>query len=137
MNKSVVWKCMLVLPFLLSILSVYMESFYVSAAAILLIYILVDVIPFCHKKENVWLFLMSFYTMPAINILILQTIFRKISFINFVVLEIGSRALYNVIVINVNFLMLSMELLIISLIGRLIWRKQEELLPYEMVDMEE
>lgn len=57
----------MVLPICLSFVSANIQSVWLAVVAMVLIFILVSVLPFCHKRENLWLFIMVALTSGPIN----------------------------------------------------------------------
>lgn len=119
-----------VLPLLLSITAVHYRIRILLPVTVLLIFLLVSILPFAHRHENLWLFLIGTISLMPMNLLLLKEfpVWQEYLCIT------ESGPLFIVSELEVLMMLISVEAIALGLIGRLIWRRQYKLRIPELED---
>ena len=114
---------LILIPFLVGILSFIHKSIPMALAIIFIDLIIVAVMPICRGRENLWYFLiLAFTSLPAyIWISINVSVSLAIDLYD-------SKVLFVPVFILVFFGMISIEEVIMSVVVRVIWRRQKKCL---------
>ncbi|MGN1140158.1 MAG: hypothetical protein ACI4TF_03055 [Oliverpabstia sp.] len=108
-------------PFLMALGSAYFKSIWLVPATIILMFILVAVLPFCHKRENLWLFVLCAVCAIPINIFLL-TEYPQWRYLLYSDSERGIT--YYMALIEMLLIATGVEEVLVSLVGRKIWKRQ-------------
>lgn len=109
----------MLLPFLLSLWAVHRRSVWMGIGAVLSIFLLVGMMPFCRKRENLWLFVMGIYALLPINHFLAkgavmymekETVLQGIS--------------YLLTYLEYLLIVISGEEVFMGLVGRILWKRQ-------------
>lgn len=122
-NKKIFEICTMI-PFGVSVIAVYIQSVWLTVAAIVLVFILVSILPICHGYENMWVFIMIAYIAIPINLFIL---IEYGSWINFVFVGSNGGFTYFMSLIQYILILSSIEQILAGLIARIIWKRQYKL----------
>ena len=106
-----------VLPVLLTVLYCITENYIAIALAVISLFVLLAVLPVCHRRENLWAFVVSSLSGMPFNIKLIFIMNDLISLHDFQIAKFIYIALY-------FFIIYSAEQVILAAIVRLIWRKQ-------------
>lgn len=78
--------------------------------------------PFCRKRESLWLFVVGIYALLPINHLIVKEV------LVYIVSETSLRWLvYPLTYLECFLILISVEEVLLGLVGRLLWRRQYKL----------
>lgn len=126
-NKStfLVW-----IPILVAIISGCCKSLLLAILTIVLIFVLVAILPFTSKYENLWLFILCAACSIPINIsfLIEYPVWR-----DFIICS--NNAVCNILsLLEMTMILTSIEEVVVALIGRRIWKRQYALLTRNEAD---
>jgi len=105
--------------FLISLVAVCTKCWWLIIVNILLMYLLVAKLPVCHRRENVWLFVLTAISSVPINV--------KATWIllYYGLLSSGIPILGEILgVIQIYLLLFTVEEMVIGIVGRYIWKKQ-------------
>lgn len=111
-------------PFLLAIISAYYKSIWLMAATVITMFIMVAVLPFTHKRENLWLFILCGICSIPINIFLVNDFlpWKKYIFHSY-------HGLSNILLmVGLTLICTSIEEILVALVGRIIWKKQYDLM---------
>ena len=116
------------IPFLLAVMSAYFESLWLVLATVILMFIMVAVLPFTRKRENLWLFVLCAFCSIPINIFLLNKypLWKEYFFVR------ESKLLNILSLIEMTLICTSIEEVVIAIVGRRIWRKQYALMLPEL-----
>lgn len=107
-------------PFLLALTSAYFKSIWLVPATVILMFIMVAILPFAHKRENLWLFILCAVCSIPINIFLLNE-YPQWRYLLFS----GERGVLNILsTTEMTLICTSVEEVVIALVGRKIWKKQ-------------
>lgn len=127
LNKNI-WQCfLLAVPFALAIIAAFKASPFISIFAMSIIFLDVVVLPVCQKNENTYVFFLTAVTSTPINIRII---------IHFV----GNRESVSEMIVSIllgllaYFIMLSIEEIIMGIVTRIIFPKQESFDDFEFTN---
>ena len=117
-----------VLPIVISIASAHYKMLWLIPVAVISMFVLVGTLPFCRKRENLWMFVLTAFCSIPVNWFILTNfeIWKN-------VLYSGgeNRILTKIVIVEYT----GVEEIILGLLTRMLWRKQYKL--YIPVDEEE
>lgn len=111
-------------PFLLAIISAYYKSIWLMVATVITMFIMVAVLPFTHKRENLWLFILCGICSIPINIFLVNDFlpWKKYIFHSY-------HGLSNILLmVGLTLICTSIEEILVALVGRIIWKKQYDLM---------
>lgn len=121
-----------VLPIVISIASAHYKVLWLIPVAVLSMFVLVGTLPFCRKRENLWMFVLTAFCSIPVNWFLLTNfeIWKN-------VLYSGgeSRILTKIVIVEYMMVLTGVEEIILGLLTRMLWRKQYKL--YIPVDEEE
>ena len=121
-----------VLPIVISIASAHYKMLWLIPVAVLSMFVLVGTLPFCRKRENLWMFVLTAFCSIPVNWFLLTNfeIWKN-------VLYSGgeSRILTKIVIVEYMMVLTGVEEIILGLLTRMVWRKQYKL--YIPVDEEE
>ena len=121
-----------VLPIVISIASAHYKMLWLIPVAVLSMFVLVGTLPFCRKRENLWMFVLTAFCSIPVNWFLLTNfeIWKN-------VLYSGgeSRILTKIVIVEYMMVLTVVEEIILGLLTRMLWRKQYKL--YIPVDEEE
>lgn len=121
-----------VLPIVISIASAHYKMLWLIPVAVLSMFVLVGTLPFCRKRENLWMFVLTAFCSIPVNWFLLTNfeIWKN-------VLYSGgeSRILTKIVIVEYMMVLTGVEEIILGLLTRMLWRKQYKL--YIPVDEEE
>lgn len=121
-----------VLPIVISIASAHYKMLWLIPVAVLSLFVLVGTLPFCRKRENLWMFVLTAFCSIPVNWFLLTNfeIWKN-------VLYSGgeSRILTKIVIVEYMMVLTGVEEIILGLLTRMLWRKQYKL--YIPVDEEE
>lgn len=121
-----------VLPIVISIASAHYKMLWLIPVAVLSMFVLVGTLPFCRKRENLWMFVLTAFCSIPVNWFLLTNfeIWKN-------VLYSGgeSRILTKIVIVEYMMVLTGVEEIIFGLLTRMLWRKQYKL--YIPVDEEE
>lgn len=121
-----------VLPIVISIASAHYKMLWLIPVAVLSMFVLVGTLPFCRKRENLWMFVLTAICSIPVNWFLLTNfeIWKN-------VLYSGgeSRILTKIVIVEYMMVLTGVEEIILGLLTRMLWRKQYKL--YIPVDEEE
>ena len=121
-----------VLPIVISIASAHYKMLWLIPVAVLSMFVLVGTLPFCRKRENLWMFVLTAFCSIPVNWFLLT---------NF---EIWKNVLYSggesciltkIVIVEYMMVLTGVEEIILGLLTCMVWRKQYKL--YIPVDEEE
>lgn len=111
-------------PVVLSLLAAHVQSLWLAAATGFLIFIFVAVVPYCRKRESLWVFLLIGAASIPINLFILG----KYDLWIYLTASVEKHGIvYYMSLIEYTLLLSSIEEIIGGLIARLIWKRQYKL----------
>lgn len=108
----------------LSLLAAHVQSLWLAAATGFLIFIFVAVVPYCRKRESLWVFLLIGAASIPINLFILG---KYDLWIYLTASGEKHGIVYYMSLIEYTLLLSSIEEIIGGLIARLIWKRQYKL----------
>ena len=111
-------------PVGLSLLAAHVQSLWLAAATGFLIFIFVAVVPYCRKRESLWVFLLIGAASIPINLFILG---KYDLWIYLTASGEKHGIVYYMSLIEYTLLLSSIEEIIGGLIARLIWKRQYKL----------
>lgn len=111
-------------PVGLSLVAAHIQSLWLAAATVILIFIFVAVMPYCRKRENLWVFLLVAAASIPINLFILG---KYDLWIYLTASGEKHGIVYYMSLIEYTLLLSSIEEVIAGLIARLIWKRQYKL----------
>ena len=111
-------------PVGLSLVAAHIQSLWLAAATVILIFIFVAVMPYCRKRENLWVFLLIAAASIPINLFILG---KYDLWIYLTASGEKHGIVYYMSLIEYTLLLSSIEEVIAGLIARLIWKRQYKL----------
>lgn len=121
-----------VLPIVISIASAHYKMLWLIPVAVLSMFVLVGTLPFCRKRENLWMFVLTAFCSIPVNWFLLTNfeIWKN-------VLYSGgeSRILTKIVIVEYMMVLTGVEEIILGLLTRMLWRKQYKL--YIPVDEKE
>lgn len=121
-----------VLPIVISIASAHYKMLWLIPVAVISMFVLVGTLPFCRKRENLWMFVLTAFCSIPVNWFLLTNfeIWKN-------VLYSGgeSRILTKIVIVEYMMVLTGVEEIILGLLTRMLWRKQYKL--YIPVDEEE
>lgn len=103
----------------------FWKSFWLILMIIILIFLFVAVMPLCHKRENLWLFVLGMYSLFPVNTILLN----DTNFASYILLEpFCNMKIFNfIIVLVMAAIIMSIESILIGLLGRVFWKRQYKL----------
>lgn len=111
-------------PFLLAVIAAYYKSIWLMAATVITMFIMVAVLPFTHKRENLWLFVLCAICSIPINIVLVKEFLQWREYI-----FISNSSLRNILLmVEMTLVCTSIEEILVALVGRMIWKKQYDLM---------
>lgn len=119
-KKYGVLGCLMFLPPLLSLRAVYINSLRAGIIAVISIFLVVKIVPFCHKRESIWLFIVCAYSFLPINFVLAGQIIMNLG-------EKISEMIYWLRYVEYILILASIEEVLMGFIGRLLWRRQYKL----------
>ncbi len=111
-------------PVGLSLVAAHIQSLWLAAATVILIFIFVAVTPYCRKRESLWVFLLIGAASIPINLFILG---KYDLWIYLTASGEKHGIVYYMSLIEYTLLLSSIEEIIGGLIARLIWKRQYKL----------
>ena len=109
----------MLLPLLLSLRAVHDGSVWLGVAAVLSVFLLVGIMPFCHRHENIWLFVIFAYSLIPINLTVVNTAMECMEY------TMATRGiLYWLTYVEYMLILASVEEVFAGLVGKFLWRKQ-------------
>lgn len=105
-------------PFLLAFGSARFKSVWLVLATVILIFILVSVLPFCRKRENLWLFIFCAVCSIPINYFLLT------EFPQWKYLIYSGKISYYMTLIEMILILTGVEEVVVVIIGCRIWKRQ-------------
>lgn len=121
-----------VLPIVISIASAHYKMLWLIPVAVISMFVLVGTLPFCRKRENLWMFVLTAFCSIPVNWFLLTNfeIWKN-------VLYSGgeNRILTKIVIVEYMMVLTGVEEIILGLLTRMLWRKQYKL--YIPVDEEE
>lgn len=121
-----------VLPIVISIASAHYKMLWLIPVAVISMFVLVGTLPFCRKRENLWMFVLTAFCSISVNWFLLTNfeIWKN-------VLYSGgeNRILTKIVIVEYMMVLTGVEEIILGLLTRMLWRKQYKL--YIPVDEEE
>ncbi len=115
MTKIMIW-----IPCVLAVASAWTGRMWLVPVTVISMFLLVGILPFTHKRENLWLFLLWFFCSIPINLLII----KHFSVLGYVLDEETPIFVKGLVIAEIIFIATSAEEVAIALIGRRIWRRQ-------------
>lgn len=115
-------------PFLLAVTSAHYKSIWLVFATVILMFIMVAMLPFTHKRENLWLFILCAICSIPINLFLLNEypVWKEYLFS-------GKSGLLNTLsLIEMTLICTGVEEVIVALVGRKIWKRQYALMLPEL-----
>lgn len=113
-----------VLPIVISIASAHYKMLWLIPVAVLSMFVLVGTLPFCRKRENLWMFVLTAFCSIPVNWFLLTNfeIWKN-------VLYSGgeSRILTKIVIVEYMMVLTGVEEIILGLLTRMLWRKQYKL----------
>ncbi len=107
------------LPFAISWLAVRNGSPFLGIVSILAIYLVVALLPYTKRHENIWIFLLSSISNIPINIRLINTLGREF------ILEGEVVLLHLMRYVLIYVIVFCVEQIVLGFIARLIWRRQK------------
>lgn len=111
-------------PFLLAVIAAYYKSVWLVAVTVITMFIMVAVLSFTHKRENLWLFILCGICSIPINIFLVNDFlpWKKYIFHSY-------HGLSNILLmVGLTLICTSIEEILVALVGRIIWKKQYDLM---------
>ena len=111
-------------PFLLAVIAAYYKSVWLVAVTVITMFIMVAVLSFTHKRENLWLFILCGICSIPINIFLVNEFlpWKKYIFHSY-------HGLSNILLmVGLTLICTSIEEILVAFGGRIIWKKQYDLL---------
>lgn len=107
-------------PFALAVSSAHFRSLWLVLATVILMFALVAVLPFTHKRESLWLFVLWAVCSIPVNLFLLREYPQWESFV------ISSENVFVHVLSTIEMLLVctGVEEIFIGLVGRRIWRRQ-------------
>ena len=107
--KNMFGRIFMVVPVGVGIGAVMRELWWMQIVAVILVFFCIGINPLCREMENIWVFVLSFFTLIPITIYFLRTIFVISAWTEL----IGCLMLF--------FMIMSIEVLAMTIIGTIIW----------------
>ncbi len=129
------WGLLTLLPLLVAMTAVHfrLRLLILVPAIVILIFLLVGILPFAHKRENLWLFLICAVSFIPINLFGLN---MYTGWKEFLCVEPDIRILSIASTVEALLILTSVEEVVVGFLGRLIWRRQYKLRIPQVVDEE-
>lgn len=111
-------------PFLLAVIAAYYKSVWLVAVTVITMFIMVAVLSFTHKRENLWLFILCGICSIPINIFLVNEFlpWKKYIFHSY-------HGLSNILLmVGLTLICRSIEEILVAFVGRIIWKKQYDLM---------
>ena len=111
-------------PFLLAVIAAYYKSVWLVAVTVITMFIMVAVLSFTHKRENLWLFILCGICSIPINIFLVNEFlpWKKYIFHSY-------HGLSNILLmVGLTLICTSIEEILVALVGRISWKKQYDLM---------
>lgn len=128
MKKSIIYLILLILiPFIVAMLdAIYMKSLWMTLSTVFIIFLLVSVVPFCARRENLYVFILTaFVSIPANYFLLTEYAFWMNIF------GANRGLLYVLCMIEQILVLSSIEEIIMGFLARILWKKQYRIFPEE------
>ena len=109
-----------VVPLSIASLGAGMKSVAVMSLTVPILFVMVGLLPFCHRRENLWMFAFSAISVIPINIYILQSIDLSHYFDDSLI----KTCLWSVLLF---FILLAIEEISLGLVTRFVWKRQYKL----------
>ena len=111
-------------PLLIAVFGVCVFSVPVMLLSVPVLFLMVGLLPFCHRRENLWMFVYAAITFIPINVFILFQIELD---------RIFHENLFSVLLWGVLLflLMSSLEEIVLGVITRFVWKRQYKLPEFE------
>lgn len=110
-----------IMPFLVSLRALIFRTFWLVVVTVITIFVMVAVLPFCRKRENLWLFVLVAVCAIPINIFLL-TEYPIWTYL--VYSDSGKGVLYHLAFLGSMLVAVGVEEVVISVVGRKLWRRQ-------------
>lgn len=120
-----------ILPLIVSILSAYYKLLWLVPVVVVLMFVLVAMLPFCRKHENLWIFVLTAFCALPINWLI---IIKFDAWMDYLYIGYGNIS-YFLVIVEYMMILTGLEEIIFGIVTRYIWKKQYKL--YIPVDDED
>ena len=111
-------------PFLLAVIAAYYKSVWLVVVTVITMFIMVAVLSFTHKRENLWLFILCGICSIPINIFLVNEFlpWKKYIFHSY-------HGLSNILLmVGLTLICTSIEEILVAFVGRIIWKKQYDLM---------
>lgn len=120
------WGLLTFLPLFVSMTAIHfrIRLLILIPVTVVLIFLLVGILPFARRRENLWLFLICAVTFIPINLFALNVYTR---WKEFLCVDADIKILSIASTVEVLLILTSVEEVIIGFLGRLIWRRQYKL----------
>lgn len=122
-----------VLPLFLVLVAIHFRILILIPATVLLIFLLVAMLPFAHKHENLWLFLIGTVSLIPVNLFLL----KEYTVWQYYLCIAEKGFLFIVAKVEALMILTSVEAIFLGLFGRLVWRRQYKLRIPELMDDED
>lgn len=121
-----------VLPIAISIISAHYKLLWLIPVVIISMFVFVGTMPFCRKRENLWMFVLTAFCSMPVNWFFLTNfeIWKNVLYSGE-----GNSILTLIVIIEYAMVLTGVEEIILGLVTRFLWRKQYKL--YIPVDEEE
>ncbi len=115
------------IPFAVSMSAAYKQSFLLATIAIVMMFILAGILPFAHRRESLWVFIMAAIVFVPVNWLLVT----KYGLYRYLLLVEEGQKFYKVlfpVAVGECMVILScLEEILAGLAARVLWRKQAKL----------
>ena len=115
------WSVILGIPFGLATLMVLAHSWVCGVAAFLMMFVLVAFVPFCHRHENLWMFILTTFSWILVNGALSSQI------VEFMYAGIYPMWMNVLLWIEIFLIFVSVENVLTGLLTRMFWKKQRDL----------
>ena len=121
----------MLIPIMLSLLAAREKSLWLALATFFLDFIFISIVPYCKKRENVWMFILVAFTSVPINIFIAKDFLALFSIFRV-------KGIYYYLTLTELVLVLSsIEELVAGFFVRFLYRKQDDIFEDEDEEEEE
>lgn len=122
---------LIILPIIISFLSMIYKSLWLIAVAVLVMFVLVGILPYCRKHENLWVFIITALSALPIN----WFLFMKYTILRYYLCGGEDGIISKMVIFEYMLILMGVEQVILGLIARFIWRKQYKLyIPVDKMD---
>lgn len=120
-HNNNIWGIFTVIPLGFSLLSALLQSLWMSVGSVILVFVLVGILPFCHKRENLWLFVMIAIVSVPINCFL----FKAYKLWQYLLpAKSISGWIYYLSLAECVLVLSSLEEILTGMIGRIFWPRQ-------------